>query len=164
MGLNGTELAISESQERMAVVVERKDADKFISLANEENLEATKIADVTDDNRLKMLWRDNFIVDISRDFLNTNGVRREIDVTVECPDEEHSYFNKSIEIDDLNSKWIEHLGNLNLCSHKGLTEMFDSSIGGCSVMMPYGGKYQELLQKLWYQKFLYLTEKLLQEV
>lgn len=142
MGLNGTELAISESQERMAVVVERKDAKKFISLANEENLEATKIADVTDDNRLKMLWRDNIIVNISRDFLNTNGVRRETDVIVECPDEVHSYFNKNIEIDDLNSKWIEHLGNLNLCSHKGLTEMFDSSIGGCSVLMPYGGKYQ----------------------
>lgn len=142
MGLNGTELAISESQERMAVVVERKYAEKFIGLANEENLEATKIADVTDDNRLKMLWRDNFIVDISRDFLNTNGVSRKIDVTVECPDDEQSCFNKNIEIDDLNSKWIEHLGKLNLCSQKGLTEMFDSSIGGCSVMMPYGGKYQ----------------------
>ena len=140
-GLDGTELAISESQERMAVVVRADDADKFIQYANEENLEATKVAVVTDKNRLVMNWRGKTICDISRDFLNTNGATKNTDVEVVLPSETESFF-KADPVDDIKSKWLEVLSDLNVCSQKGLSEKFDSTIGAGSVLMPFGGKYQ----------------------
>ncbi len=139
-GLDGTELAISESQERMAVVVDKKDVDRFIELAKTENLEATKVADVTDDRRLKMYWRDKAIVDISRDFLDTNGAKQYTDICVEEPS---SSFPKSdAEGADLKEKWINNLQQLNVACQKGLVERFDSTIGAGSVLMPFGGKNQ----------------------
>ncbi len=140
-GLDGTELAISESQERMAVVVRKNDADKFIKYANEENLEATLVAEVTDENRLVMNWRGKTICDISRDFLNTNGVTKNADVEVVLPDENESFF-KTADTDDVKAKWFETLSELNVCSQKGLSEKFDSTIGANTVLMPFGGKYQ----------------------
>ncbi len=138
-GLDGTELAISESQERMAVVVRAEDADKFIGYANEENLEATKVAVVTSENRLVMTWRDKTICDISRDFLNTNGATKNTDIEVELPGE--SVF-KAEPVSDVKSKWIETLSDLNVCSQKGLSEKFDSTIGAGTILMPFAGKYQ----------------------
>ncbi len=138
-GLDGTELAISESQERMAVVVAEGDVERFIAEANKENLEATAVAVVTDKNRLRMTWRGKTIVDISRDFLNTNGAEKHAAIYAEAPKEE--LFPKS-EYTDLAQKWLETLGDLNVCSQKGLSERFDSSIGAGSVLMPFGGKYQ----------------------
>lgn len=138
-GLDGTELAISESQERMAVVVRAEDADKFIEYANKENLEATKVAVVTSDNRLTMTWRGNTICDISRDFLNTNGATKNTDVEVEAPGE--CVMNPEV-VADVKEKWLETLSDLNVCSQKGLCEKFDSTIGAGSVLMPFGGKYQ----------------------
>ena len=138
-GLDGTELAISESQERMAVVVRAEDADKFIEYANKENLEATKVAVVTSDNRLTMTWRGNTICDISRDFLNTNGATKNTDVEVEAPGE--CVMNPEV-VTDVKKKWLETLSDLNVCSQKGLCEKFDSTIGAGSVLMPFGGKYQ----------------------
>lgn len=140
-GLDGTELAISESQERMAVVVRSEDADKFIQYANDENLEATKVAVVTDENRLVMNWRGKTICNISRDFLNTNGAVKNTDVEVELPDESDSFFKKEA-VSDIKAKWLETLSDLNVCSQKGLSEKFDSTIGAGSVLMPWGGKYQ----------------------
>ena len=140
-GLDGTELAISESQERMAVVVREKDTDTFIKYANEENLEATKVAVVTDENRLVMNWRGKTICDISRDFLNTNGATKNTDIEVVLPEENNSFF-KTKEVSDIKTEWLNTLGNLNVCSQKGLSERFDSTIGGGSVLMPFGGKYQ----------------------
>ena len=140
-GLDGTELAISESQERMAVVVREKDTDTFIKYAHEENLEATKVAVVTDENRLVMNWRGKTVCDISRDFLNTNGATKNTDIEVELPSESETPFNKTAE-GDVRAKWLETLGNLNVCSQKGLSEKFDSTIGAGSVLMPFGGKYQ----------------------
>ncbi len=139
-GLDGTELAISESQERMAVVVRAKDADTFIKYAHEENLEATIVAEVTDENRLVMSWRGNIVCDISRDFLNTNGAVKNTDIEVELPDEAKAPFNKTV--DDVRDGWLKTLGNLNVCSQKGLSEKFDSTIGAGSVLMPFGGRYQ----------------------
>lgn len=140
-GLDGTEIAISESQERMAVVVDPADADTFLSYAAEENLEATKVAVVTKKPRLVLKWRGRAIVDISRAFLDTNGAHQETDVEVSMPPKEESFFNRSV-VEDVKSKWMSMLSDLNVCSQKGLVEMFDSSIGAGSVVMPYGGKNQ----------------------
>ncbi|MBQ3125164.1 MAG: phosphoribosylformylglycinamidine synthase [Clostridia bacterium] len=138
-GLDGTELAISESQERMAVVVREKDVDTFISYANKENLEATPVAVVTDENRLVMTWRDKVICDISRDFLNTNGAVKNTDIEVVLPDE--SVMKPEV-VTDVKAKWLDTLKNLNVCSQKGLAEKFDSTIGAGTVLMPFAGKYQ----------------------
>ena len=146
-GLDGTEIAISESQERMAVVVDKKDVDQFLAYASEENLEAVPVAVVTEDPRLVMKWRGKTIVDISRAFLDTNGAHQETDVFVRIPGREGNPFDtkewKDLQdIGEIEKKWMETLGDLNVCSQKGLVEMFDSSIGAGSVYMPYGGKYQ----------------------
>ena len=141
-GLDGTELAISESQERMAVVVDPKDVDTFLGYAKEENLEAVTVATVTESPRLVLTWRGKTIVDLSRAFLDTNGAHQETDVTLEVPNHEGTPFEKK-EVGDVKEKWLKMLGSLNVCSQKGLVEMFDSSIGASTVMMPYGGKYQQ---------------------
>ncbi len=141
-GLDGTEIAISESQERMAVVVDPKDVERFLSYAAEENLEALEIARVTESPRLVMSWRGRTIVDLSRAFLDTNGAHQEADVTVMLPDRKESPFVQK-DAGDVREHWLKLLGSLNVCSQKGLVEMFDSSIGAATVMMPYGGKYQE---------------------
>ena len=140
-GLDGTELAISESQERMAVVVDPKDVASFMAYAAQENLEAVEVAVVTEEPRLVLIWRDKEIVNISRAFLDTNGAHQETDVTVEMPSETEKYFVRN-EVADVRAKWLETLGDLNCCSQKGLVEMFDGSIGAGSVFMPYGGQYQ----------------------
>ena len=140
-GLDGTELAISESQERMAVVVAADDVDTFIKYAHEENLEATRVAVVTELNRLVMHWRGKVICDISRDFLNTNGAVKNTDVEVVLPDASACALKKEIK-DDPRKQWLEVLSDLNVCSQKGLSEKFDSTIGAGSVLMPFGGKYQ----------------------
>ncbi|WML35262.1 phosphoribosylformylglycinamidine synthase [Clostridium sp. OS1-26] len=141
-GLDGTELAISESQERMAVVVSKENEEKFIKYAEAENLEATTVAEVTDSRRLKMYWRENAIVDLSRDFLDTNGVSNKTDIKVKAPQEDKNYFSFNIEVDSVKDKWIDTLSDINICSQKGLVERFDSSIGAATVLMPFGGKYQ----------------------
>ena len=140
-GLDGTEIAISESQERMAVVVDPKDVDQFLKYANEENLEAVEVAVVTAEPRLVLIWRDKEIVNISRAFLDTNGAHQETSVAVDIPQKEDKYFTKET-VSDVRTKWLDTLADLNCCSQKGLVEMFDSSIGAGSVLMPYGGKYQ----------------------
>lgn len=140
-GLDGTEIAISESQERMAVVVDPKDVDEFMSYAKEENLEATKVAVVTEEPRLVLIWRGKEIVNLSRAFLDTNGAHQETNVEVEMPEQEGSLFRRN-EINDVRSAWLNTLADLNVCSQKGLVEMFDGSIGAGSVFMPHGGKYQ----------------------
>ena len=140
-GLDGTEIAISESQERMAVVVDPKDVKEFMGYASEENLEAVEVAVVTEEPRLVLLWRGKEVVNISRAFLDTNGAHQETTVTVEMPSETEKYFVRE-EVSDVREKWLDTLKDLNCCSQKGLVEMFDSSIGAGSVFMPYGGKYQ----------------------
>ncbi len=140
-GLDGTEIAISESQERMAVVVDPKDVKEFMGYAAQENLEAVEVAVVTEEPRLVLTWRDKEIVNISRAFLDTNGAHQETSVTVEMPSSEEKYFVRE-EVADVRSKWLETLSDLNCCSQKGLVEMFDGSIGAGSVFMPYGGRYQ----------------------
>ena len=136
-GLDGTELAISESQERMAVVVERENIDRFIELANKENLQAVKVADVTAEPRLTMVWNGNTIVDISRDFLNSNGAEKHIDITPESPKDYERIIEGGFKEN------MEHLANdLNSCSKRGLSEQFDSTIGAGTVLMPFGGKHQ----------------------
>ena len=140
-GLDGTEIAISESQERMAVVVDPKDVEEFLGYAKEENLEAVEVAVVTESPRLVLIWRGKEIVNISRAFLDTNGAHQETDVYVEIPSKKDSFFKRE-EVADVKEKWLETLKDLNCCSQKGLVEMFDSSIGAGSVLMPYGGKYQ----------------------
>ena len=140
-GLDGTELAISESQERMAVVVDPKDVKTFLEYANEENLEAVEVAVVTEEKRLILEWRGKEIVNISRAFLDTNGAHQETDVVVNIPEEKDNLF-KAPEVKDVKAEWLETLSDLNVCSQKGLVEMFDGSIGAGSVFMPYGGKYQ----------------------
>ncbi len=138
-GLDGTELAISESQERMAVVVKADKADSFIKYANEENLEATVVAKVTDDRRLKMFWNGNDIVNISRDFLDTNGAVQNTDIYVEEPaNKPEKIENKA----DLKAQWLENLSQLNVACQKGLVERFDSTIGAGTILMPFGGKNQ----------------------
>ncbi len=140
-GLDGTEIAISESQERMAVVVDPKDVDQFMAYAAEENLEATKVAVVTEEPRLVLIWRGKEIVNLSRAFLNTNGAHQETDVEVEIPSHADALFRRA-EINDVKDAWLNTLSDLNVCSQKGLVEMFDGSIGAGSVFMPHGGKYQ----------------------
>lgn len=137
-GLDGTELAISESQERMAVVISSENADRFIKLSEEENLEATIVAEVTDTDRLRMNWKDKTIVDIKRSFLDTNGAKQEISLKVKSP----SVYPYEIKNCDVKEEWLKSLRNLNVCSQKGLIERFDSTIGGGTVLMPLGGKYQ----------------------
>jgi phosphoribosylformylglycinamidine synthase len=145
-GLDGTELAISESQERMAVVVDKKNVEKFIAYAENENLEAVVVAEVTEEKRLTMKWKGKTIVSLSREFLDTNGVKQNIDVKVACPTDEN-YFEGLLKAKLENKKsikelWISNLENLNVCSQKGLVERFDSTIGTGTVIMPFGGKYQ----------------------
>ena len=140
-GLDGTEIAISESQERMAVVVDPKDVDQFLAYAAEENLEAVTVAVVTEEPRLVLNWRGKTIVDISRAFLDTNGAHQEADVTLEVPGREGSPLERR-EVGDVEKTWTDMLAGLNVCSQKGLVERFDGSIGAGSVFMPYGGKYQ----------------------
>ena len=137
-GLDGTELAISESQERMAVVISSENADRFIKLSEDENLEATIVAEVTDTNRLRMNWKDKTIVDIKRSFLDTNGAKQEISLKVKSP----SVYPYEVKNCDVKEEWLKSLRNLNVCSQKGLIERFDSTIGGGTVLMPLGGKYQ----------------------
>ncbi|MBQ9065390.1 MAG: phosphoribosylformylglycinamidine synthase [Blautia sp.] len=141
-GLDGTEIAISESQERMAVVVDPKDTESFLMFAAEENLEAVPVAVVTEEPRLKLVWRGKEIVNIKRAFLDTNGAHQETKAFVEIPSREDCPFNNRQDVPDINQKWLETLSDLNVCSQKGLVEMFDSSIGAASTLMPYGGKYQ----------------------
>ncbi|MFR9271716.1 MAG: phosphoribosylformylglycinamidine synthase [Clostridia bacterium] len=140
-GLDGTEIAISESQERMAVVVDPKDVDAFLAYAKEENLEATKVAVVTEEPRLVLSWRGREIVNLSRAFLDTNGAHQETSVRVDIPNRADTILNRE-EVADVRAKWIDTLKDLNVCSQKGLVEMFDGSIGAASVFMPHGGKYQ----------------------
>ncbi len=141
-GLDGTELAISESQERMAVVVDKKDVDTMLGYAAEENLEAVVVAEVTESPRLVLTWRGKEIVNLSRAFLDTNGAHQETSVVVEMPEEQDNYFKQIPEIKDVKKSWLDTLADLNVCSQKGLVEMFDSSIGAGTVTMPYGGVYQ----------------------
>ena len=141
-GLDGTEIAISESQERMAVVVAPEDVEKFLGFANEENLEAVPVAVVTKEPRLVLSWRGKEIVNISRAFLDTNGAHQETTVEVEIPNKEGNLFEERPDVADVREKWLSTLADLNVCSQKGLVEMFDSSIGAGSVLMPYGGKNQ----------------------
>lgn len=141
-GLDGTELAISESQERMAVVVDPKDVDQMLLYAAEENLEAVVAARVTKEPRLILVWRGKEIVNVSREFLDTNGAHQETKVKVSMPEAADNYLHQASEVTDVKSAWIAAMKDLNVCSQKGLVEMFDSSIGAGSVVMPYGGKYQ----------------------
>ena len=147
-GLDGTELAISESQERMAVVIAKEDVNEFLAYSAEENLEAVEVAVVTAEPRLVLTWRGKEIVNLSRAFLDTNGAHQETKVAVEMPKQEASYFSKKAvdaqgqATESVKDKWLALLQDLNVCSQKGLVEMFDSSIGTGSVFMPYGGKYQ----------------------
>ncbi len=149
-GLDGTELAISESQERMAVVVDPKDADQFLAYAAEENLEAVKVATVTEEPRLVLMWRGRKVVDIARAFLDTNGAHQETAVFVDAPVKEDNYFDRiaiqkaedALKAGEVKEAVLAVLNDLNVCSQKGLVEMFDASIGAGSVFMPYGGKYQ----------------------
>jgi len=149
-GLDGTELAISESQERMAVVVDPKDVDTFLGYAAEENLEAIPVAVVTEEPRLVLNWRGQSIVNLKRAFLDTNGAHQETGVKVDIPVKEDNYFEKyaipavgeKVEAGDVKGAWMTMLNDLNVCSQKGLVEMFDASIGAGSVFMPYGGQYQ----------------------
>ncbi len=141
-GLDGTELAISESQERMAVVLDPKDVDQFMAYAKEENLESVAVAVVTEEPRLVLSWRGKEIVNISRAFLNTNGAHQENDVYVSLPKQEDNDLKTSVKSGDMKQAWLDTLSDLNVCSKKGLVEMFDSSIGAGSVVMPYGGSYQ----------------------
>ncbi len=136
-GLDGTEIAISESQERMAVVIARKDAEQFMSEAAKENIEATLVAEVTADKRLKMNWNGKMIVDLSREFLNSNGAVKHTDISVAEP-----AMNISTDYSDDAESWMSMISNLNICSQKGLVEKFDSTIGAGTVLMPFGGIYQ----------------------
>ena len=140
-GLDGTEIAISESQERMAVVIDPKDVAEFMKYANEENLEATEVAVVTEEPRLVLKWRGKEIVNLKRSFLDTNGAHQENAVKVDIPDENNNFF-KDVEVKDVKKAWTDTLADLNVCSQKGLVERFDGSIGAGSVFMPFGGHYQ----------------------
>ena len=142
LGLSGTELAISESQERMAVVIEAKDKDKFIELASKENLLSTVVATVTDTNRLVLNWKGKKIVDISREFLDTNGVTQETTVEVADITGENPLLKANYEGETLKDRWYNMLSSLNVASQKGLMEIFDATIGATTVLMPFGGKYQ----------------------
>ena len=136
-GLDGTELAVSESQERMAVVVTKENAEEFIRLSNEENLEAVIVAHVTDTDRLRMVWRGKTIVDLKRTFLDTNGATQRTEVVVKAPDA----YPYGVKVENVKEEWINNLKKLNVASEQGLSERFDSTIGGGTVLMPFGGKY-----------------------
>jgi phosphoribosylformylglycinamidine synthase len=142
-GLDGTELAISESQERMAVVLAPEDEKAFIQAAREENLEATVVARVTDTRRMRMKWRGRYIVDISREFLDTNGVEQFTDVSVVSPSTDRPYFSaQNTDKMHWKEKWLSLVRSLNICSQRGLAERFDSTIGAATILLPYGGRYQ----------------------
>jgi len=146
-GLDGTELAISESQERMAVLLAKEDAESFMKAARKENLEAILVAEVTSEKRVKMTWRDKVIVDISRDFLNTNGVKQSTKIVVKMPEKKDDLFDlgpheHSGDLHSLEREWCINLERLNVCSQKGLVERFDGTIGANTVLLPFGGKYQ----------------------
>ena len=149
-GLDGTEIAISESQERMAVVVDKANEADFIAAAREENLEATPVAWVTEEARLRMAWKGNIILDISRNFLDSNGAPKSNPVKVSSPDMKEQPFcgiedvkeNVSRKDEDIEKTWLDMLKDLNICSQRGLIERFDSTVGGGTVLMPLGGKYQ----------------------
>ena len=157
-GLDGTEIAISESQERMAVVVDPRDVEQFLAYAKEENLEAVEVAVVTETPRLVLSWRGKEIVNISRAFLDTNGAHQETTVAVDIPNREDSILVKE-DVDDVKEKWLDTLKDLNVCSQKGLVEMFDGSIGAGSVFMPHGGKYQMTETQAMVAKLPVLTGK-----
>lgn len=157
-GLDVTEIAISESQERMAVVVDPKDVEQFLAYAKEENLEAVEVAVVTETPRLVLSWRGKEIVNISRAFLDTNGAHQETTVAVDIPNREDSILVKE-DVDDVKEKWLDTLKDLNVCSQKGLVEMFDGSIGAGSVFMPHGGKYQMTETQAMVAKLPVLTGK-----
>lgn len=140
-GLDGTELSISESQERMAVLIDKKHKQQFMELASEENIEATIVADVTDSGRLKMYWRENEIVNLSREFLDTNGAYREIDIYMDEP-RKVSYFDTYEGNEDIKSGICKLLSDINSACDKGLVEQFDGTIGASNILFPYGGKYQ----------------------
>ena len=140
-GLDGTEISISESQERMAVVIDPKDVAEFMKYAAEENLEAVEVAVVKEDPRMTLKWRGKVIVDLARSFIDTNGAHQEASVAVEMPVKEDNYLVAK-EVTDVKKQWLDTLSDLNVCSQKGLVEMFDGSIGAGSVFMPHGGKYQ----------------------
>ncbi|MFA9397413.1 MAG: phosphoribosylformylglycinamidine synthase, partial [Clostridiaceae bacterium] len=140
-GLDGTELAISESQERMAVVVDKDDADKFIALSEKENLEAKIVAEVKEEKRLRMFLNGRAIVDVKRSFLDTNGVTQYADVLVKEPTIDN-YFERKVEDKEIKELFLDNIGKLNICSEKGLVERFDSTIGAGTILLPYGGKYQ----------------------
>lgn len=145
-GLDGTELAISESQERMAVVLDKSNVEKFVAFANDENLETAVVAGVTSTRRLRMIWRSKIIVDISRDFIETNGASQYMDAYITSPDPELNFFKETLPVkaavSNVKDAWVTILSDLNICSQKGLVERFDSSIGAGSVIMPFGGLYQ----------------------
>ena len=157
-GLDGTEIAISESQERMAVVVDPRDVEQFLAYAKEENLEAVEVAVVTETPRLVLSWRGKESVNISRAFLDTNGAHQETTVAVDIPNREDSILVKE-DVDDVKEKWLNTLKDLNVCSQKGLVEMFDGSIGAGSVFMPHGGKYQMTETQAMVAKLPVLTGK-----
>lgn len=141
-GLDGTEIAISESQERMAVVVDKACVDEMLRYCEEENLEAVVVATVTESPRLVMTWRGREIVNIARSFIDTNGAHQESDVKVAMPADDADFFREHAEVSNVKKAWLDTLSDLNVCSQKGLVEMFDSSIGSGTVTMPYGGRYQ----------------------
>lgn len=142
-GLDGTELAISESQERMACVIAASDVDTFKAYCDEENLECTVVADVTDTNRLIMNWNGETIVDISRDFLNTNGASQQQEVIVKAPADRSYFLCGSASADNFKEKWLAAVSDLNTASQQGLAERFDSTVGANTVLMPFGGKFQK---------------------
>ncbi len=146
-GLDGTEIAISESQERMAVVIKKENRDRFIELANKENLEATHVATVTDSGYMRMYWNDKAIVNISREFIETNGVKPTTTIHINKVNEEETFFNSQKECElaidvNIKDKFMKNISDLNVCSQKGLVERFDNTIGGNTVLLPFGGKYQ----------------------
>ncbi|MBN2898400.1 MAG: phosphoribosylformylglycinamidine synthase, partial [Clostridia bacterium] len=145
-GLDGTELAISESQERMAVVVSKEDAEAFKALSAEENLNAVQVATVTDSGKLRMTWRGDTILELDRDFIETNGVKTKTQVIVEGADDADNFFNKykvAVDASDKKAAWLQNLARLNVCSRQGLVENFDSSIGAATVLSPFGGHYRK---------------------
>ena len=141
-GLDGTELAISESQERMAIVVAKENVEPMLQYAKEENIEAVVVATVTEEKRFILSWRGKEIVNLSREFLDTNGAHQETEVKVSMPRKEDNDLKKQEKVEDIKKTWLSTLADLNVCSQKGLVEMFDSSIGAGTVCMPFGGKYQ----------------------
>lgn len=139
-GLDGTELAISESQERMAVVVAKENVENFQKLASKENIESTVVATVIKEPRVRMFWRGKVIVNVSREFLDTNGDVKKSNIEINKPKDVEMFFTK--EVKNNIEEWKKTVADLNCCSQKGLVERFDSSIGAATILMPFGGKYQ----------------------